>query len=262
MPLLLQSIEEGIYMNNIIDKKSIIGFIMAGDPDLSVTKDCIAAMSKAGADAVEIGIPFSDPIADSNIVQAANLRALHSKTHPDKIFDMIEDVRKMTDIKIIFHSYINPVFNYGYEKFFKKCAQLNISGIFIPDLPYEEKSEIEEYADKYGISIIPFIVPSSKQRIEKLSKEAEGCIYFQPTIGAGKDKILEETEQALKLIKQHTDTPVAICSCVDTIEQADYFSKFYDGLVINSAIVKIIEKYLKESPSQVYDYIHRLKTAI
>ena len=130
-------------MNNIINKNSLIAFIMAGDPNIETTKNCIISMAKAGADVIELGIPFSDPIAESSIIQAANIRALKSETYLNKIFTMIEEVRKTTDIKIIFHSYINPIFNYGYDNFFKMCEKTKVSGIVSPDLPFEEKKEVK-----------------------------------------------------------------------------------------------------------------------
>ena len=175
------NIEEGLSMNNLINKNALIGFIMAGDPDLETTKNCIISMYKAGADMVELGIPFSDPIAESSVIQAANIRALKSETFLNKIFKMIKEVRKETDIKIIFHSYINPIFNYGYENFFKKCNETNVAGIVSPDLPFEEKKEIKEFADKYNIHIISLIVPAKKKELKKSQKiqQVSYILYIQ-----------------------------------------------------------------------------------
>ena len=162
-------------MNNIkkaFENKALICFLMAGDPDLNTTKEVIISMAKAGCDMVELGVPFSDPIAESSVVQSANLRALKSETYLKGIFDMIQEVRNTTQISIILHTYINPVFNYRYEEFFMKCSEVNVCGIVVPDLPYEEKSEIKEYADKYGVDIISFVVPENIDRVKMIAKEA------------------------------------------------------------------------------------------
>ena len=251
-------------MNNIINKNSLIGFLMAGDPDLETTKKCIISMAQAGAGMVELGIPFSDPIAESSVIQSANIRALKSSTYLKNIFSMIEELRKTTDIPVIFHSYINPVFNYGYENFFKMCAQTKVAGIVIPDLPYEEKSEIREYADKYGVHIISFVVPAQADRIQKIAKEATGFIYFVPSIGSTNSlgDNSREVMADIELIKQVTDIPIALGFGINTPAQAEYFSKIADGIIIGNAIVKIVEKHGKDAPSYIFDYVKEMKAVL
>ena len=248
-------------MNNLINKNSLIAFIMAGDPNLETTKNCIIAMANAGTDVVELGIPFSDPIAESSIIQASNIRALKSETYLDKIFLMIEEVRKVTDIKIIFHSYINPIFNYGYENFFKMCNKTKVSGIVSPDLPFEEKNEIKEFANKYNINIISFVVPSTKERIQEIAKEATGFIYFVHSISATAamgDNSREITD-IIETIRTQTDTPIALGFGINTPAQAEYFSKMAEGIIIGNAIVKIVEKNGENAPSFVFDYVKEMK---
>jgi len=251
-------------MNNLINKNALIGFIMAGDPDLETTKNCIISMANAGADMVELGIPFSDPIAESSVIQSANLRALKSHSNLKNIFAMIEELRKTTDIKIIFHTYINPVFNYGYEEFFKMCAKVGVSGILSPDLPYEEKSEIKEYADKYGVNIISFVVPASEERIKTIAKDASGFIYFVHSISSTSEmgESSREITSIIEYIKEVTDTPIALGFAINTPAQAEYFSKMAEGIIIGNAIVKIIEKNSSASPEFVYDYVKEMKSAI
>ena len=254
-------------MNNIknaFKNKALIGFVMAGDPDLDTTKEIIISMANAGADMVELGIPFSDPIAESVVIQSANLRALKSETYLPRIFEMIREVRKTTDISIIFHTYINPVFNFGYEKFFKMCNETKVDGVVIPDLPYEEKQEIKEYADKNEVDIISFVVPTDETRIKMISKEASGFVYFVPSIGATKamEGHTKELTDVIELLKQTTEIPVAIGFGIDTIQQAEFFSKMADGIIIGNAIVKLVEKYQKDSASHVYDYIKSLKNVM
>ena len=251
-------------MNNIknaFKNKALIGFVMAGDPDLDTTKEIIISMANAGADMVELGIPFSDPIAESVVIQSANLRALKSETYLPRIFEMIREVRKTTDISIIFHTYINPVFNFGYEKFFKMCNETKVDGVVIPDLPYEEKHEIKEYADKNEVDIISFVVPTDEVRIKMISKQASGFVYFVPSIGATKamEGHTKELTDVIELLKQTTEIPVAIGFGINTVQQAEFFSKMADGIIIGNAIVKLVEKYQKDSASHVYDYIKSLK---
>lgn len=251
-------------IKNVFNQKTLIGFIMAGDPDLHTTKSVICAMADAGADMVELGIPFSDPIAESSIVQSANLRALKSETYLPAIFEMVKEVRKLTQISIIFHTYINPVFNYGYENFFKKCSEVNIDGIVIPDLPYEEKSEIKEYATKYGVDIISFVVPNDINRVKTIAKEASGFLYFVPSIGS--TTVMEghfsEVTNVIDILKETTDIPVAIGFGINTVQQAEFFSEIADGIIIGNAIVKIVEKYGKEASKYVFEYVKEIKTAI
>ncbi len=251
-------------INNAFKTKSLFAFVMAGDPDLNTTKETIISMAKAGANMIELGIPFSDPIAESSVIQSANLRALKSETYLPCIFEMIADVRKETNISIIFHTYINPVFNYGYEKFFKKCAEVNVNGIIIPDLPYEEKSEIKEYANKYDVDIISILVPTDKKRIEMIAKEATGFIYLVPSIGA--TAVMEghfnEITEVIETLRKTTNIPIAIGFGINTAQQAEFFSKLADGIIIGNAIVKIVEKYGKEAPKHAYDYVKEIRTAI
>ena len=251
-------------IKNAFQNKALIGFVMAGDPDLETTKEIIISMSKAGADMVELGIPFSDPIAESSVIQSANLRALKSETYLPRIFEMIRDVRKTTDISIVFHTYINPVFNYGYEKFFKICNETKVDGVVIPDLPFEEKQEIKEYADNNEVDIISFVVPTDEERIKMISKDASGFIYFVPSIGA--TKVMEghtkELTDVIEVLKKTTDIPVAIGFGINTVQQAEFFSKMADGIIIGNALVKIVEKYGKDSATHIFDYVKSLKNVM
>lgn len=251
-------------MNNLIEKNALIGFIMAGDPDLETTKKSIIAMSDAGADMVELGIPFSDPIAESSVIQSSNLRALKSNTNLKNIFLMLEEVRKVTDIKIIFHTYINPVFNFGYDEFFKMCEKVCVSGIVSPDLPYEEKSEVKDYADKYGVSIISFLVPACEDRIKTIASDAKGFIYFVHSISSTAEmgESSKELTSVIETIRKTTNVPIALGFGINTTAQAEYFSKMADGIIIGNAIVKIIEKHGNEAPSYVFDYVKEMKTVL
>ena len=150
--------------------KAFIAFITAGDPNLAATEEYILEMERAGADLIEIGIPFSDPIAEGVVIQEADLRALRSGTTTDKIFDMVGRLRQKTDMPLVLMGYLNPVFHYGYERFFARCEECGISGIIIPDLPYEEKGECEAIAAAHGVDVISMIAPTSESRIRAIAQ--------------------------------------------------------------------------------------------
>ncbi len=244
--------------------KAFIAFLTAGDPDIETTKNTIFKAEEAGADLIEIGIPFSDPIAEGEVIQNANIRALKSGTNVHKIFDMVEDVRKKSQIPLVFLTYINPILNYGYEEFFKKCNQVGIDGIIIPDLPYEEKDELKEFTQKYNIDLISLIAPTSDERIKEIAKDAKGFVYIVSSMGVTgvRKEITTDLESIVKLVRKTTSTPSAIGFGINTTEQANRFSKMSDGVIVGSAIVKIMAKYGKDSPKYVYDYVKEMKDAI
>lgn len=265
---LLQNTEEGLSMSNIKNafqnKKAFIGFLTAGDPDLSTTKECIFAMEEAGADLIEIGIPFSDPIAEGIVIQGANIRSLQNKTCLNDIFNLVKQVRTKTNIPIVFLTYINPVFNYGYEEFFKTCKESGVDGIIIPDLPFEEKEEIKEPSAKYNIDVISLIAPTSEDRIKEIAKDAKGFVYIVSSMGVTgvRNEITTDLESIVKLVKNATSTPTAIGFGINTPEQAKHFSEIADGVIVGSAIVKLIEKHGKNAPEYVYSYVKEMKDAI
>ncbi|MDR2772375.1 MAG: tryptophan synthase subunit alpha, partial [Elusimicrobiota bacterium] len=164
-------------------KKALIAYLTAGDPCLDKTKDFILSLAKNGADLIEIGIPFSDPIAEGEVIQNAMERALKNDITIDNIFTMVAEIRKGTNIPLLFMTYLNPVFSYGYARFFKKCKETGLDGIIVPDMPFEEQGEIKEFAQKNDVSLITLIAPTSKERIAMLAKNAEGFIYLVSSLG-------------------------------------------------------------------------------
>ena len=250
--------------NAFKDGKAFIGFLTAGDPSLDKTEEFILEMANSGADLVEIGIPFSDPIAEGEVIQNANVRALSNGATVKKVFEMVASVRKKTDVPLVFLTYLNPVFHYGYEEFLSKCNEVGIDGIIIPDLPYEEKGEIDEVAKKHDIDIISMIAPTSKQRIATIASSATGFIYTVSSLGVTgvRSEIKTDLESIVKIIKENSDTPVAIGFGINTPEQAKNFAKYADGVIVGSAIVKIIAEYGEDSASHIRDYIKSMKEAI
>lgn len=255
--------------NNRIDKafenkKALIGFLTAGDPSLNKTEEFVLAMTKAGVDLIEIGIPFSDPIAEGEVIQRANIRALDAGTTTDGIFGMVKSIREKTQIPLVFLSYINTVFVYGPDKFFSKCRECGIDGIIFPDLPYEERSEVQEIAKKNNIDVITLIAPTSNDRIRTLAEDAAGFIYLVSSMGVTgvRDEIHTDLNLIIKEIERVTNVKIAVGFGISTPEQAAEIALIADGVIVGSAIVKIIEKYGSEASPQLFEYIDSMKKVL
>lgn len=244
--------------------KAFIGFITGGDPSIEKSEEFIYEMIRGGADLVEIGIPFSDPTAEGIVIQEANIRALSANTTTDRIFELVAAVRKNTEIPLVFLTYLNPVHNYGYDKFFFRCRELGVDGIIIPDLPFEEKAEIEYFITKYGIDLISLIAPTSEQRIKRIVSEATGFIYVVSSMGVTgmRSQIQDNLIQIVNMVKSFTKTPVAVGFGINTTEQAKEIGEIADGIIVGSAIVKIIEKYGDLAGQHIYEYVKRMKDAM
>lgn len=244
--------------------KAFIPFLTGGDPTIDKTEEYIYKMVEAGADIIEIGIPFSDPIAEGPVIQEANIRALKNGATPERIFEMVERVRTKTQVPIVFLTYLNPVFNYGYDKFFARCKKASVDGIIIPDMPFEEKGELAEEAKKNGVDIISLIAPTSTDRIQMIAKEAQGYVYVVSSLGVTgmRSEIKTDLKSIIDLVKQATDVPAAVGFGINTPEQAAEISKISDGVIVGSAIVKIIEKYGENAADEVYKYVKEMKDAV
>ncbi len=244
--------------------KAFIAFITAGDPNLAKTEEYILEMEKAGADLVEIGIPFSDPIAEGIVIQEADIRALSAGTTTDKIFDMVADLRTKTDMPLVFMGYLNPVFHYGYERFFTKCEELGISGVIIPDMPYEEKGECVEIAAAHGVDVVSMIAPTSEERIQTIASEAKGFIYVVSSMGVTgvRSEIKTDLASILTSIKEVTEVPAAVGFGINTPEQAAKIAQISDGVIVGSAIVRLIEKHGENAAPYIYEYVKSMKDAI
>lgn len=244
--------------------KAFIAFLTAGDPDLDSTKKYVLEMEKAGADLIEIGIPFSDPIAEGPVIQEADLRALSGGVTTDQIFDMVTELRSKTEIPIVFMTYLNPVFHYGYEAFFAKCRNAGVDGIIIPDLPYEEKNEVDSISSQYGVTLISMIAPTSRARIEQIAKEAKGFLYVVSSMGVTgtRTEITTDLDSILKSIRQVTDVPAAVGFGIHTPQQAGDIAKKADGVIVGSAVVKLIARYGRHAEQHVYTYVRMMKDAV
>lgn len=245
-------------------KKAFIPFITAGDPSLEVTEQLLYAMEEAGADLIEIGIPFSDPTAEGVVIQAANKRALKAGCTTDRLFDMLEKTVGKIHVPMVFLTYVNPIYTYGKEKFMKRCVQCGISGLIVPDMPYEEKGELKPVCEAYGIQIISLIAPTSQERISMIAKEAEGYIYCVSSLGVTgvRSEIKTDIKAMVDLVRQATGTPCAVGFGISTPKQAEEMAAVSDGAIVGSAIVKIIEKYGADSIPYVAEYVRKMKNAV
>ncbi len=246
------------------NKKAFIPFITAGDPTLAKTKEYILKMADAGADLIEIGIPFSDPIAEGPVIQEADIRALASGTTTDKIFDMVAELKEEITIPLVFMTYLNPVFHYGYDQFFVRSQEVGISGIIIPDVPYEEKAEVEKVADKYQVELVSMVAPTSAKRIREIAASAKGFLYVVSSLGVTgvRSEIKTDIASMIKDIKEVTDIPCAVGFGINTPEQAAQMVQYADGVIVGSGIIKIIAREGENAGEAVYEYVRSLKEAI
>ncbi len=244
--------------------KAFIPFITCGDPDLQTTLQAVKAAAENGADLIELGIPFSDPTAEGPVIQGANIRALNGGVTTDKIFDLVKEIRKEVFIPMVFMTYANVVFSYGAEKFISTCKEIGIDGLILPDLPYEEKDEFLPVCQKYGVDLISLIAPTSADRISMIAKEAEGFLYIVSSLGVTgtRSEIKTDLASIVKIVRENTNIPCAIGFGISTPEQAKKMSDIADGAIVGSAIIKIIEKYGKDSPKYVGEYVKSMKDAI
>ena len=255
-------------MNKISDAfnngKTFIGFVTAGDPDLDTSKEILLSMSKGGCDLIEVGIPFSDPIAEGPVIQDANIRALKNNVTTDDVFALTKSVSQEVDTPMVFMTYLNVLFKYGYDKFLQKAKDSGICGVIIPDLPYEEKDELQSVAKKYGIEVVSLVAPTSEDRIKMIAADAEGFIYTVSSMGVTgvRSEIKTDLESITKAIKEVTDVPVAIGFGINTPEQAKKYSHIADGVIVGSAIVKLVAEHKTEAPKYVYEYVKSMKDAI
>lgn len=244
--------------------KAFIAFITCGDPDIETTAKAVREAVKNGADLIELGIPFSDPTAEGPVIQGANIRALKGGITTDDVFTLVKELRKDVYVPFVFMTYANVVFSYGTERFAKKCMETGVDGIILPDLPYEEKDEFQPDFSKYGVTLISLIAPTSENRIAMIAKEAEGFLYIVSSLGVTgtRDEIKTDLDSIVKVVRQNTDIPCAIGFGISTPKQAKEMADISDGAIVGSAIVKYLEKYGKDAPKYIGDYVKSMKYAI
>lgn len=247
-------------------RKALITFLTAGDPDIKTTGELVKEMVKQGADIIELGIPFSDPIAEGPVIQAANARALAKGIKIKDVFEKVYELRKDLNVPILYLLYFNTILQYGPENFFKECLNKGVDGVIIPDLPYEEKAEIEEAAAQSDIIIITLVTPVSKERTLEIARNARGFLYCVSSLGVTGVRSDFNTDflDFFSFINKASDIPKALGFGISTREHISMLKDYCDGLIVGSAIVSRISE--SKSPvgavKVVGQYIAGLRAAL
>ncbi|MDO4261836.1 MAG: tryptophan synthase subunit alpha [Eubacteriales bacterium] len=244
--------------------KAFIPFITCGDPDLETTKAVVKAMAEAGADLIELGIPFSDPTAEGPVIQAASLRALSGGVTTDRILDMAAELRREVTVPMVFMTYANVVYSYGAERFAKRAAEAGMDGLILPDVPFEEKEEFASVCRAHGLELISLIAPTSEGRIAMIAREAEGFVYCVSSLGVTgmRSEIAADVKTMVEQVKQAADIPAAIGFGISGPEQAARMAAVSDGVIVGSAIVKLIEQYGRDAAPHVAAFVREMKAAV
>ncbi len=248
-------------------EKALIAYIMAGDPNVAETEKIVLEMEKAGADLIELGVPFSDPVADGPTIQRAAQRALNQGVSLPLILEQVAVIRKKTKIPILLMTYLNPILALGLELFFKEARRVGVDGVIIPDLPLEEAKVCLHWSRRYRINLIFLAAPTTPfERIEKIASVATGFIYYVSLTGitgATIKEITSVTERIAK-IKSMVNIPVVAGFGISTCEQAKEISRAADGIVVGSLFVKTIETASEAEPflPRLAEQVASLKAAI
>ena len=247
------------------NKKAFIPYLMAGDPDAGTTLERVFLLERCGADIIELGVPFSDPLADGPTIQKAAGRALKSGTTLRKVLSIVRDIRLQTDIPLILMTYYNPVFKYGEETFIQDAIQAGVDGIIVPDLPPEEAGELIKLSRRGSggrrLDTIFLIAPTSPPgRIKKIAEASSGFVYYVSITGitGAALELGEEFRRHLALVKQATDKPVAVGFGIALPDQARVVAQIADGVIVGSALVKVFN----DTPEKAEILIRGLKEAI
>jgi tryptophan synthase alpha chain len=241
-------------------KKALIPYIMAGDPSLSATKKYIISLEEAGADMIELGVPFSDPLADGPTIQRAAERALRKKVTLRSVLRLVSEVRKKTDIPIILMTYYNPVFRFGLKDFFRAAAKAGVSGLIVPDLIPDEADDYIEEARRHKIDTIFLLAPTStEKRIRRVAKASTGFIYYVSITGITGSRLSmgQKMKKTLNSIKNISKKPVAVGFGISSPDEAASVSAIADGVIVGSAIVKLIAE-----GKEIKKFVRALRKAI
>jgi len=244
--------------------KAFIPFIAGGDPDLETTEKLLYTLSDAGADIIEIGVPFSDPIAEGPVIQEADERALKAGCTVEGLFELAARVKPRIKAPLLFMTYYNPVFVYGNEKFAGKCAVNGLEGLIVPDLPFEEREELLTHCMSHGLELISLIAPTSDTRIEKIVRDSTGFIYCVSSLGVTgqRSKLDTSARGMVEKAKRIKDIPCAVGFGISTPDQARAMASFSDGVIVGSAIVRIVSEFGASCVNPVYQFAAAIKEAV
>ncbi len=234
-------------------EKALITFITAGDPDIETTEKLVLEMEKRGADIIELGLPFSDPLADGPVIQQSSQRALERGMNTSLFLEMVSRLRQKTQIPLVVLTYYNPVFSFGEERFVKEAARAGLDGIIIPDLPLEESRSLYQLAQTQGIDLIYLLTPTStEERIRLTADRAGGFIYCVALTGVTgvRENLSQKAEDMVSRIRKITSLPLALGFGISTPEQAELAAAFCDGVIVGSGIVRMVEQ-MGENPEDL-----------
>lgn len=246
------------------NKKALITFITAGDPDFDTTEKLVLEMERQGANLIELGVPFSDPIAEGTTIQEASLRSLQGGTTLAGIFELVKRLRTKTEIPLALMMYINTIYCFGVERFFTLCQETGIDAVIVPDLPFEEHDEIDECAYAHGVYPINLVAPTSKNRISTIAANSKGFLYCVSSTSVTdiRNSVETDFDSFFNTIKQHTSIPYCVGFDTSSPEQIKDMKPYCDGVIIDSAIVKIIGQQQKNSVASVGTFVKSLREAL
>lgn len=245
-------------------EKALITFVTTGDPNIETTEKLVIQMVRSGADIIELGIPFSDPVAEGPIIQKASERALKNGICLDDVFEMVVRLREKVQVPLVLMMYMNSLYCYGKEEFFKVCERVGVDGVIVPDLPFEESDEIAGEAKKHGIHVIHLVSPTSKERIEKIAKDSKGFLYCVSSLGVTgiREKYQVDFQSFMGNVRRYTGTPAMLGFGISGAEQVRELREYADGVIVGSSIVKLIEEYGENSVMPVGIFVEQLKDAL
>lgn len=245
-------------------RKAFIAFITSGDPNVALTYEYVLELEKNGVDILELGVPFSDPVAEGPVIQDASERALIEGIKIDDIFELVRRVRTKTEMPLTFMIYMNCIYHYGKERFFENCRKVGLDGVIIPDLPFEEQWEVSGLAKKYGVYSIFLISPTSQERIKEIAEEAEGFIYFVSSKGVTgmRNSFSTDFEEFSNEIKKYSKVPVAVGFGISNSKQAKELSAYFDGIIMGSAFVNLIAEHEKDAGKYIAELAAEVRAAM
>lgn len=246
-------------------RKALITFITSGDGGYACTEAAVLEMEKNGADLIELGVPFSDPIAEGPVIQRASERSLQGGTTLAGIFDMVRRLRQKTDMPLLLMMYLNTIFRFGTDRFFSLCKECGIDGVIVPDIPFEEKDEIQGSADKYNVHNISLVTPASEDRIQMIASEATGFLYCVSSNGVTGVRSEFETNFApfFEKIHKYAKVPCAVGFGISGPEAAKQMGQYCDGVIVGSAIVRLVEQYGgTDAPAQIGAFVKSLREGL
>lgn len=247
-------------------ERALMPYLTAGDPDLPTTRSLILECEKRGADLIEIGVPFSDPLADGVTIQRASQRALLGGATLTQILEMVRDLRAECRLPLLIMSYVNPIFHFGFTQFVTQAAAAGVDGVIVPDLPPEEATELIEVAAAHNLHTVFLVAPTSPlERVRAIAAASKGFIYYVSLRGVTgvRSRLSDDLEASLRIIRAETDLPLAVGFGISTPEQVRMVSKLADGVIVGSAVVSRLEQTAGQADQlkRIGDFVASLKAA-